>query len=110
MPVVRCSPLTPAQFAAAHALAVEFLGEADDHALATDYSARPELAIVLEADGTVAGVAFGHPDGDGGATLEGITVDDAHTARGLGSGPGYVEHFYLKNGYHQTEYMIIIPY
>jgi GNAT superfamily N-acetyltransferase len=96
------------------------------------FSAHPELAIVLEVDGTVAGVAFGHPDGDGGVALEGITVDNAHTARGLGSqllarferaaadagyrsvglgsGPGYVEHFYLKNGYHQTEYMIIIPY
>jgi GNAT superfamily N-acetyltransferase len=132
MPVVTCAPLTPAQFEAARELAVEFLGESDTHALAADYAAHQELAIALEVDGAVMGVAFGHPDGAGGATLEGITVDDACTARGLGSrllarfeqaaadagyrdvglgsGGGYVEHFYLKNGYHQTEYMIVIPY
>jgi GNAT superfamily N-acetyltransferase len=132
MPAVTCAPLTPAQFEAARELAVEFLGESDTHALAADYAAHPELAIALEVDGAVMGVAFGHPDGDGGATLEGITVDDAWTARGLGSrllarfeqaaadasyrdvglgsAGGYVEHFYLKNGYHQKEYMIVIPY
>jgi GNAT superfamily N-acetyltransferase len=68
---------------------------------------------------------------DHGATLDGITVDDAHTAHGLGSlllvrfeqaaadagyrdvnlgsGGGYVEHFYVKNGYQQVEYMVVIP-
>ena len=76
-------------------------------------------------------MTFGHPDGEHGATLDGITVDDAHTAHGLGSlllarfeqaaadagcrdvnlgsGGGYVEHFYVKNGYQQVEYMVVIP-
>jgi N-acetylglutamate synthase-like GNAT family acetyltransferase len=30
-------------------------------------------------------MTFGHPDGEDGAVLEGIAVDDAHTAHGLGS-------------------------
>jgi len=65
------------------------------------------------------------------AQRSGITVDDKHTDRGLGSllfarfeqaaahagyrdvnlgsAGGYVEHFYLKNGYQQAEYMVVIP-
>ncbi len=126
-----CSRVTPGQLAAAAELAAEFLGQSGADALLADFAAHPELAIALTIDGTLAGVAFGHPDGEDGATLEGITVDDAHTAHGfgslllarfeqaaadvgyrnvnLGSGGGYVEHFYLKNGYQQAEYMVIIP-
>lgn len=131
MTPARCAPLTPGQRAAAVELATEFLGPSGADALLADFAAFPALAIALTIDGTVAGVAFGHPNGDDGATLEGITVDDAYTARGhgslllarfeqaaagagyrnvsLGSGGGYVEHFYLKNGYQQTEYMVVIP-
>ena len=112
-------------------LAAEFLGQSGADALLADFAAYPGLAIALIIDGTLAGVAFGHPDGEDGATLEGITVDDAYTAHGLGSlllarfeqaaadagyrdvnlgsGGGYVEHFYLKNGYQQAGYMIVIP-
>jgi GNAT superfamily N-acetyltransferase len=126
-----CSRLTPGQLADAADLAAEFLGQSGADALFADFAAHPDLAVGLTIDGTIAGVAFGHPDGEGGATLEGITVDDEHTGRGLGSlllarfeqaaadtgyrnvnlgsGGGYVEHFYLKNGYRQTEYMVIIP-
>jgi GNAT superfamily N-acetyltransferase len=126
-----CSRLTPGQLPAAVELAAEFLGQSGADALLADFAAYPGLAIALTIDGTLAGVAFGHPDGEDGATLEGITVDDAHTAHGLGSlllarfeqaaadagyrdvnlgsGGGYVEHFYLKNGYQQAEYMVIIP-
>jgi GNAT superfamily N-acetyltransferase len=129
MPVVACGPLTPAQLGAAAELAAEYLDAAD--ALRADFAARPDLAVTLTVDGVVAGVAFGHPDGEDGVTLEGIAVTAAHAARGLGSrllsrferaaadaggvsvglgsGGGYVEHFYVKNGYRQTEYMIVIP-
>lgn len=131
MPAAACSPLTADQLAAAAELATEFLDESGAAGLASDFAAHPELAVTLTVDGVVAGVAFGHPDGGGGATLEGITVDDAYTACGLGSlllarfeqaaacagyrdvnlgsGGGYVEHFYIKNGYRQTEYMVVIP-
>jgi GNAT superfamily N-acetyltransferase len=131
MPVSNCSRLTPAQLPAAGELAAEFLGQQGAEALKADFAAHPELAIALTVDGAVAGVAFGHPNGRDGAALAGITVDDAHTAHGLGSlllarfeqaaadaghrsvslgsGGGYVEHFYLKNGYQQTEYMVVIP-
>ncbi len=129
---VNCSPLTTEQLARAAELAEEFLGgQSGAAALAASFARHPELTIALTIDGTVEGVAFGHPDVEGGAILEGITVDDAHTAHGLGSlllvrfeqaaadagccdvslgsGGGYVEHFYLKNGYRQTEYLIAIP-
>ncbi len=128
---VDCSPLVAGQLAAAGELAEEFLGQSGVDALAADFAAYPELVIALTIDGAVAGVAFGHPDGEHGATLDGITVDDAHTAHGLGSlllarfeqaaadagcrdvnlgsGGGYVEHFYVKNGYQQVEYMVVIP-
>ncbi len=131
MPTAACYRLTPEHLAAAGELAAEFLGQSGADALTADFAAHPGLAIALTIDGTVAGVAFGHPDGADGATLEGITVDYAHTAHGLGSlllarferaaadagyrnvnlgsGGGYVEHFYVKNGYQQTEYMIVIP-
>lgn len=131
MPTVSCAHLTQEQLAAAGELAAEFLGRSAADALIADFAAHPGLAIALAIDGTLEGVAFGHPDGAGGATLEGITVDDAHTAQGLGSlllarfeqaaaaagysyttlgsGSGYVEHFYLKNGYRQIEYMVVIP-
>jgi GNAT superfamily N-acetyltransferase len=125
------SPLTPARLENAHELALEYLGQPAADALMADFAAHPELAIVLSIDSAVAGVAFGHPDGDVGVTLEGIAVVGPHAARGLGSmlltrfeqaaanaghskvslgsGPGYVEHFYLKNGYQQAEYMVVIP-
>jgi GNAT superfamily N-acetyltransferase len=131
VPSASCSHLTPGQMEAAAELAAEFLGQSGADALLADFAAFPGLAIALTLDGTVAGVAFGHPDGEDGVTLEGITVDDEHTAHGLGSlllarfeqaaadagyrnvnlgsGGGYVEHFYLKNGYRQAEYMVIIP-
>jgi GNAT superfamily N-acetyltransferase len=131
MPTASCARLTQEQLAAAGELAAEFLGRSGADALIADFAAHPGLAIALAIDGEIEGVAFGHPDGAGGATLEGITVDDAHTAQGfgslllarfeqaaadagyrdvsLGSGGGYVEHFYLKNGYRQVEYMIVIP-
>jgi GNAT superfamily N-acetyltransferase len=131
IPEVRFVPLAQDQLAAATRLAAEFLGRSGTDALLADFAAHPGLVIAATVDGPVAGVAFGRPDGTGGATLDGITVDDAHTARGLGSlllgrfeqaaanaglasvslgsGPGYVEHFYLKNGYRQTEYMVVIP-
>jgi GNAT superfamily N-acetyltransferase len=82
---VDCSPLEAGQLAAADELAEEFLGQSGGDALAADFAAYPELVIVLIVDGVVAGVAFGHPDGEHGATLDGITVDDAHTAHGVGS-------------------------
>jgi GNAT superfamily N-acetyltransferase len=126
-----CSPLGAGQLAAADKLAEEFLGQTGREALAADFAAYPGLVIALIVDGVVEGAAFGHPDGDHGATLDGITVDDAHTAHGLGSlllarferaaadegyrdvnlgsGGGYVEHFYVKNGYQQVEYMVVIP-
>jgi GNAT superfamily N-acetyltransferase len=129
---VNCSPLTTVQLARASELAEEFLGsQSGIDALAVSFARHPELTIALTLDGIVEGVAFGHRAADGGAILEGITVDDAHTAHGLGSlllarfeqaagdagccdvslgsGDGYVEHFYLKNGYTQTEYLIAIP-
>jgi GNAT superfamily N-acetyltransferase len=129
---ICCSPLTAGQLARAAELAEEFLGgQAGADALAASFVGHPELAIALTIDGTVEGVAFGQPDGEGGAMLEGITVDDAHSAHGLGSlllarfekaaadagcrnvnlgsGGDYVEHFYLKNGYRQTEYLVAIP-
>ena len=131
MPAAVCSRLTAGQLADATELAAEFLGDSGAAALAADFATHPGLAMSLTVDGAVAGVAFGHADGAGGATLEGITVDDAHTAHGLGSallacfeeaaghlgyrnvnlgsGDGYVEHFYVKNGYQQTEYMVVIP-
>ena len=131
MPLASCSHLRREQLAAAAGLAAELLGQSGADALQADFAAFPELAIALTVDGAVAGVAFGHPDRGDGATLEGITVDDAHTACGLGSlllarfeqaaadggyqdvnlgsAGGYVEHFYLKNGYQQAEYMVIIP-
>ncbi len=131
MPVITCAPLTPAQLESARDLAAEFLGESAAHALMAGLGAHPELAFVLSVDGTVAGVAFGHPDAEGGVTLEGIAIAGPHAGRGLGStllarfeqaaaaagysnvnlgsGPGYVERFYLKNGYRQTEYMVVIP-
>jgi GNAT superfamily N-acetyltransferase len=131
MAPASCSLLTPGQLAAAAELAAEFLGPSGADALRADFAAFPRLAIALTIDGTVAGVAFGHPDAEEGATLEGIVVDDERTARGLGSllltrfeqaaayagygavnlgsAGGYVEHFYLKNGYQQAEYMVVIP-
>jgi GNAT superfamily N-acetyltransferase len=131
MTAADCSRLMPEQLAAAVELAAEFLLQSGTDALMADFAAHPELAIALTIDGTVAGVAFGHPNGKDGATLDGITVDDAYTTQGLGSlllarferaaanagyrdvslgsAGGYVEHFYLKNGYHQTEYMVVIP-
>jgi beta-phosphoglucomutase-like phosphatase (HAD superfamily)/GNAT superfamily N-acetyltransferase len=126
-----CSRMTARQLPAAAELAAEFLGDLGAAALASHFAAHPALTVTLTVKGAVAGVAFGRPDGHGGATLEGITVDDAHTSHGLGSlllarfeqaaanagfrtvsvgsADGYVEHFYLKNGYRQTEYMVVIP-
>jgi GNAT superfamily N-acetyltransferase len=131
MLVAVCSRMTGEQLAATTELAAEFLGEPGADALAADFAGHPELTMTLTVEDAVAGVAFGRPDGAGGATLDGITVDDAYSARGLGSqllasferaaatsgyrnvnlgsGGGYVEHFYLKNGYRQTEYLVVIP-
>jgi GNAT superfamily N-acetyltransferase len=131
VPPASCLHLTPGQLEAAAELAAEFLGQSGASALLADFAAFPAPAIALTLGGTVVGVAFGHPDGEDGVTLEGIAVDDEHTAHGLGSlllarfeqaaadagyrnvnsgsGGGYVEHFYLRNGYRQAEYMVMIP-
>ena len=80
---VDYSPLVAGQLAAAGELAAEFLGQAGVDAVAADFAAYPELVVAFTLDGAMAGAASGHPDGEHGATLDGITVDDAHTAHGL---------------------------
>jgi hypothetical protein len=62
------------------------LGRSGADALLAGFAGAPGLAIAPVIDGTLAGVAFGHPpDGEDGATLAGITVDDARTAHVLGA-------------------------
>ncbi len=83
---IGCAPLTAEQLTRAAELADEFLGgKSGSNALAASFGVHPELVIALTIDGTVEGVAFGRLDGEGGAMFEGIRVDDAHTAHGLGS-------------------------
>jgi len=125
------SPLTPEVFQGAYELAAEWLGQSGADALADDYAAHAELALALHLDGRLVGLAFGHPFSEDQATLEGIAVRGEHTAHGLGSlllgqfedaarkagyrrvglgsAGGYVERFYCKNGYEQTEYMVVVP-
>jgi hypothetical protein len=68
VPAAVCSPLTAEQLAAATELAREFLDESGAAALASDFAAHPELAMILTVEGVVAGVAFGHPDSGRTAT------------------------------------------
>jgi GNAT superfamily N-acetyltransferase len=130
-PDSRCFVLTGEHLDAAREVAANFVGAQGPETLAARHAAYPGFAIGLSVDGTLVGLAFGYPNSHGGVTLEAIAVDHAYSGRGLGSAllarferavaeagydnvdlgsaPGYVEHFYLKNGYEQTEYMVVIP-
>lgn len=93
---------------------------------------NPELAIFYESDAGIQGICFGmarnaHP---GEVILQGIAINRSTVARGLGSmlladfeslvkshgynkvslgsAADYVEHFYIKNGYVPTEYLIYL--
>ena len=130
-PDSRCFVLTEEHLGAAREVAANFVGDHGPETLAAHHATYPGLAIGLSVDGTLVGLAFGHPNSHGGVTLEAIAVDHAYSGHGLGSAllarfeqaaaeggydnvslgpaPGYVEHFYRKNGYEQIEYMVVIP-
>lgn len=89
---------------------------------------HPELLLAARADGEVVGVATGRPYAEGTVELDGIAVETARRRDGvgsrlldefeeraaaagyervsLGSAGGYVDEFYVANGYEPTSILV----
>ena len=116
-------------FAALSAIAAEYLGQ-DTADLKTMYEKAPRAFAGYYIDDKLVGCCYGKGSDGGSFTLEGIAVIHPYHAQsrggkllaffekcvaaqgythiGLGSAGGYVEHFYMKNGYRPTALKILV--
>ena len=122
-------PIPAEDYGALAAIADEYLGQ-DPAALQAMYRAAPGAFAGYYIDDALVGCCYGK-SGDGGSfALEGIAVVHPYHARGrggkllaffekavaalgythigLGSAGGYVERFYMKNGYRPTALKILV--
>ena len=130
---VSFEQLANGNFWPAERLAREYLGNGDDAGLARAYATNPDLAVVCRegAAQIIIGVCFGWASGED-ASLQGIAVASHRAGRGIGSrliryfedacrnhgctrisvgsAEGYVEHFYLKNGYRPIEFYVTLDH
>lgn len=115
------------------ALAAEYLPGSEKEKMKRRAEHYPRAFVALASGGELAGVAFGWPreldaPGDSSFTLDGIAVREPYQRKGygrlllrafesaadeygypavsVGSAGGYVEKFYLDNGYIPREYKI----
>ncbi len=122
-------PLQESELRQAHDIKVEYLEDGSFEAWSSDWKSHPELTVSCLFEGQLIGVAYGRPSPqkDGDVILEGIAVIQPHAGQGigsqllhfferqaekgghssvsLGSAGGYVEHFYMKNGYRPVEFV-----
>jgi GNAT superfamily N-acetyltransferase len=95
------------------------------------YASVPELVLTARIGRRVIGVSYGSRASASEVVLQGIAVTAAWSGRGVGSrllsawegcvashgydevsvgsAEGYVEHFYAKNGYRPTGYLVRVP-
>lgn len=115
------------------ALAAEYLPDSEKEKMERRAGRYPRAFVALAIEAELAGVAFGWPreldaPGDSSFTLDGIAVREPYQRKGygrlllrafesaageygypavsVGSAGGYVEKFYLDNGYIPREYKI----
>lgn len=115
------------------ALAAEYLPDSDRGKMKQRAGLYPKAFVALAAEGELAGVAFGWPreldvPGEKSFSLDGIAVREPYQRNGygrllldaflsavkeygysvvsVGSAGGYVETFYIANGFIPTEYKI----
>ena len=128
----RFGILPTEQYAEAEKFAATYLGESAGDEFRECTETNPELTVACFAQGQeLIGLCFGHarnasavglvgiamhPDaaahGKGGELLrffEQGVLAHGYTTISLGSASGYVERFYLKNGYKPTEYLVYLP-
>jgi GNAT superfamily N-acetyltransferase len=116
-------------YAALSAIAAEYLGQ-DPGVLKEMYDATPSAFTGYYIDDTLVGCCYGKGNDSGSFSLEGIAVVHPYHAHGrggkllaffeksvvalgyfhigLGSAGGYVERFYMKNGYRPTALKILV--
>jgi N-acetylglutamate synthase-like GNAT family acetyltransferase len=120
--------VTPETLDEAEQLARSRLDEDDVARLRPGFESNPRLAVLCRVvDGPIIGVCFGSASGDV-ASIRGIAVAYEWSGQGIGSdliryyqeacreagfdrivvgsAGGYVEHFYMKNGFKPIEYYI----
>ncbi|WP_232688278.1 GNAT family N-acetyltransferase [Halobacterium zhouii] len=118
----------PADFDAVYRLLCERVGDRDEATVREWYDDHPELFVGAYDDGDLVGFAAGRERDDASVELAGIAVDDSHTRQGigsrlldafeaaavdlgyervsLGSAGGYVDEFYLANGYEPESILV----
>lgn len=119
----------PAQdFDAVYRMLCERTGERDRDAVESWYDDYPELFWGAYDQGELVGFALGRPRTESSVELVGIAVDDEHTRMGvgsrlldafegtvadlgydrvsLGSAGGYVDEFYVSNGYYPESILV----
>jgi GNAT superfamily N-acetyltransferase len=125
---MQVGQITDADLGAARRLVAEYLD--DEESFDESYRWRPDLVVAARQDGNCVGVCYATPATGAEVVLAGIAVEAARAGRGagslllaafeetvaaagfrrvsLGAEPGYVEHFYEKNGYRPVEYMVMV--
>ena len=121
--------ILPEQKETARKLVSDYVGESDGEKFNEYFESHPNLAVgCTNEKGEIVGVCFGFPRDEETVLLQGIAIHSDYSGSGLGSkliklfedaviragyhkitlgsAEGYVEHFYLKNGYRPVEYMI----
>ncbi|WP_232701437.1 GNAT family N-acetyltransferase [Halobacterium wangiae] len=123
---VRRAP--PAEFDALYQMLCQRTGEREEAVVRDWYDTHPELFHGVYADGALVGFTAGRARSDTSVELVGIAVDDAYTRQGvgsrlldafesaaaelgydrvsLGSAGGYVDEFYLANGYEPESILV----
>lgn len=107
-------------------IARDYLDEESLETWCSERRANPELTVGCFLPGRLIGLCYGSPDLPDGVILDGIAMLDGYAGRGfgsrllqyfdgqveragytvcsLGSAGGYVEHFYIKNGYRPSKF------
>jgi GNAT superfamily N-acetyltransferase len=107
-------------------IARDYLEEKSLERWCDERRANPELTAGCFLNGRLIGLCYGLPDLPDGVVLEGIAMLEGYAGRGigsrllqyferqiqeagytvcsLGSAGGYVEHFYIKNGYRPSKF------
>lgn len=135
--MITTAPIPETQFQTAFQIKMEYLDDEPFEIFHPRYRTYPDLFVGCFQDQTLIGVCYGWPFSDdfpeetGKILLKGITIIHPFSGKGygsqllgcfeeqvrkrgrwtitLGSAEGYVEHFYLKNGYQPVEYLIRVP-
>ena len=130
---VRIGTLSDEQLERAYAIKRQYLDDGPLEEWVATRRAHPDLFLGCVRDGELIGVAYGHPSprDPHHAILHGIAVVEEQSGRGygsqllesfcqqalragcatisVGSAGGYVDHFYVKNGFRPVAYHICVP-